>query len=122
MSSLLACVQLGWDKSRFEMYRDAIFSIIGTLLALSMDPDSFFHGGNELVSLCSMAGNFVYPGEQRDDGRLFMLLLWQVPVIAAYIAGFFVTGVLFIVNFTMIHHIAQLTSRTLAGEAHGIYR
>jgi hypothetical protein len=36
-----------------------------------------------------------------------------VPVVAAYVAGFFVTAVLFIVNFTMVHHIAQLTSKLL---------
>eukprot|EP00730_Choanoeca_flexa_P010015 TRINITY_DN14805_c0_g1_i1.p1 TRINITY_DN14805_c0_g1~~TRINITY_DN14805_c0_g1_i1.p1 ORF type:complete len:454 (+),score=76.63 TRINITY_DN14805_c0_g1_i1:140-1501(+) len=71
---------LGWDKPRFELFRDAVFSIIGSLLALSMDPSSFFHG---------------------DGADL-------VPVVAAYVAGIFVTGVLFIVNFTMIHHLTQL--------------
>eukprot|EP00045_Choanoeca_perplexa_P008743 m.82151 g.82151 ORF g.82151 m.82151 type:complete len:452 (+) comp14602_c0_seq1:154-1509(+) len=72
---------LGWDKPRFVLFRDAVFSIIVSLLALSLDPRTFFRGGVKLV-----------------------------PVVAAYIAGFFVTAVLYIVNFSQVHHIAHLNT------------
>jgi hypothetical protein len=49
-----ACVWLQhklyrWDKHRFLLFRDAVFSIVATLLALSIDPITFFKDEGEVA-------------------------------------------------------------------------
>ncbi|EDQ85230.1 uncharacterized protein MONBRDRAFT_29556 [Monosiga brevicollis MX1] len=74
--------RVNFDKKRYELFRDAVYSIIGSILALSLDSDQFFaahHGA-----------------------------LKQVSVLMAYFISFYIAASFYLNNVALVAHLKSL--------------